>query len=442
MAVYQDREAFIPYRRSDLIELCVEDGQLAAADVSKFRNLCEILSAYYHFNLHQQLELLKSNYAPFNPDADTKFRNELTTDQKANMQAQLVTVFENILTQANYIRLNKKMLQLAVQEKSLIELKTQIDFADFDQIVFYYRGDRKQKILVKKLLKNVEKTIQVFERVVLLLKSKNYRYFESKNSSIKNLNFKPGKIYIYFYKNIPKYDLEFLFPNIKISMTWKDRLLFGIPAVGAGIPLVLKIIPELLAIVGVILFVFFGQSILVKYISQDQVRNIMPILVAFLSLIVGLGGFAFRQYNNYKNKKIKFQKEITDTLFFRNLANNARVFSSLIDEAEEEECKEIILVYYHLMTSKTPVNPEQLDDRIEAWMEEKFGTKIDFDINGPLRNLEAIRGKIVKEGEAEASTPEIPLLTYDNQGFCQVPSLDDAKTIVDYVWDNIFLYAK
>ena len=129
-------------------------------------------------------------------------------------------------------------------------------------------------------------------------------------------------------------------------------------------------------------------------------------------------------------------------LFFRNLANNASVFGSLIDDAEEEECKEIILVYYHLIASQTPLNPEQLDDRIEAWMEEKFGTKIDFDINGPLRNLQAIRGKIVKDGEAEASMPEIPLLTYDNQGFCQVPSLDDAKTIVDYVWDNAFLYAK
>ena len=442
MAVYQDREAFIPYRRSDLIELCVEDGQLATADVPKFRNFCEILSAYYHFTLHQKLELLKSNYAPFNPDTDTKFINELTPDQKANMQAQLVTVFENILSQANYISLNKKMLQLALKEKSLIELKTQIDFADFDQIVFYYRGDRKQKIFFKKLWKNLEKTIEVFERVVLLLKFKNPKYFESKKISIKNLNFKPGKIYIYFYKNIPKYDIEFLFPNIKLSMTWKDRLLFGIPAVGAGIPLVLRVIPQLFLIVGVILFVFFGQSSLVKFISQDQVRNIMPILVALLSLIVGLGGFAFRQYNNYKNKKIKFQKDITDTLFFRNLANNASVFGSLIDDAEEEECKEIILVYYHLMTSKTPLNPEQLDDRIEAWMEEKFGTKIDFDINGPLRNLEAIRGKIVKAGETEASTPEIPLLTYDNQGFCQVLSLDDAKTIVDYVWDNAFLYAK
>ena len=442
MAIYQDREAFIPYRRADLIELCVEDGQLAAADVPKFRNFCEILSAYYHFNFHQKLELLKDNYALFNPDADTKFRSELTKDDKAKMEAELVTVFENILTQANYLALEDKMLQLALQEKSLIELKTQIDFADFDQIVCYYRGDRKQKILCKKLLKNVEKTIEVFERVVLLLKFKDSRYFDSKKIQIEQVNFKPGKIYIYLYKNIPKYDLEFLFPNIKLSMTWKDRLLFGIPAVGAGIPLVLRVIPQLFLIVGVIIFVFFPHSGLVKFISEDQVRNIMPILVALLSLIVALGGFAFRQYNNYKNKKIKFQKDITDTLFFRNLANNASVFGSLIDDAEEEECKEIILVYYHLMTSKNPLNTEQLDDRIEAWMEEKFGTKIDFDINGPLRNLEAIRGKIVKEGEAEASTPEIPLLTYDERGFCQVPSLDDAKTIVDYVWDNAFLYAK
>lgn len=442
MAVYQDREAFIPYRRADLIELCVKDGKLAAADVPKFRNFCEILSAYYHFNLHQKLEFLKYNYAPFNPDADTKFIAEATAKDNAEMQAQLVTVFENILTQANYIKLNKKMLKLALQQKSLIELKTEIDFAEFDQLILYYRGDHKQKIFVKKLWKKVEKTIEVFERVVLLLQFKGYRYFESKKVPIKKLNFKPGKIYIYFYKNIPKYDLEFLFPNIKLSMTWKDRLLFGIPAVGAGIPLLLRVVPQLFLIGGVILFVVFGQSSLVKVISSEQVRNIMPLLVALLSLIVTLGGFAFRQYNNYKNKRIKFQKEITDTLFFRNLANNASVFGSLIDDAEEEECKEIILVYYHLMTSQTPLNPEQLDDRIEVWMAEKFGTKIDFDINGPLRNLQAIRGKIIKEGEAEASTPEIPLLTYDDRGFCQVPSLDDAKTIVDYVWDNAFLYAK
>lgn len=28
MATYTDREAFIPYRRADLVELCLADGQL------------------------------------------------------------------------------------------------------------------------------------------------------------------------------------------------------------------------------------------------------------------------------------------------------------------------------------------------------------------------------------------------------------------------------
>lgn len=440
MAVYKDREAFIPYRRSDLIELCVEDGKLSPADVQKFRDFCEILSAYYHFQLHQTLEILKDNFTPFNPDADTKSRIELTSGQKAEKQRKLVATFKNLLERANYIPVSEEMLQRVFQENSLIELKTKVDLDEFEQIVCYYRGDSQKTTPVKKLLKTVEKKVDVFERVVLLLKFKDFAYFASKKAKLEKLNFTPGQMYVYLYKDIPKFDLEFLFPNIKVSMTWKDRLLFGVPAIGASIPLLLKVLPQLLLIVGVILFLIFGPSSIPTFkLGEDQVRNIMPILVATLSLIVALGGFAFRQYTNYNNKKIKFQKQVTDTLFFRNMANNASVFGALIDAAEEEECKEIILVYYHLLTSNTSLNPAQLDNQIEAWMEEKFGTKIDFDINGPLRNLQAIRGNIAEE---EASTSEIPLLTYDDRGFCQVPSLEDAKTVIDYVWDNAFLYAK
>lgn len=38
MAVYQDREAFIPYSRRDLIELCIKDGKLPDASLQKFRD--------------------------------------------------------------------------------------------------------------------------------------------------------------------------------------------------------------------------------------------------------------------------------------------------------------------------------------------------------------------------------------------------------------------
>ncbi|NEP02727.1 MAG: DUF3754 domain-containing protein [Symploca sp. SIO2E9] len=441
MAVYADREAFIPYRRPDLVELCLEEGKLTAADVQKFRNFCSILSAYYHFQFHQVLERLKTNFAPFDPDADTKGVIEPTPAQKANMAVKVVADFQSILERANYIPISQASLQRALQKDSLIKLKTKVDFNDFQQITCYCRGDIYKIDLVKKFFKKVEQTIDVFERVVLLIHFQEHKYFERKKINTKNLNFTPGKMYIYLYKNIPKFDLEFLFPNIKISMTWKDRLLLGIPAIGAAIPIILKILPQLLLILGIILF-FTGVPPHLEELkaSEQQVRNLMPLLVTVLSLLVTLGGFAFKQYTSYKNKQIKFQKNVTETLFFRNLASNAGVFGALIDAAEEEECKEIILVYYHLLTSNYALTPEQLDDKIEMWMEDKFGTKIDFDIYDPLRSLEAISGQILRDGEQEASRPEITLLTYDTQGNCCILPLDDALKVLDYIWDQTFLY--
>ncbi|MCP4361248.1 MAG: DUF3754 domain-containing protein, partial [Chloroflexi bacterium] len=89
MAAYQDREAFIPYRRAALIELCLEDGQLSEADWPKFREYCEILSAYYHFELHRSLETLKENFAPFNPDRDTIARYDPSPQELLTMQTKL-----------------------------------------------------------------------------------------------------------------------------------------------------------------------------------------------------------------------------------------------------------------------------------------------------------------------------------------------------------------
>ncbi len=441
MAVYEDREAFIPYRRSDLIDMCLEEGHFSPEEAQKFRQFCEILTAYYHFEFHRTLEVLKDNFAPYNPDRDTKPRTKPTPAQLAELETNLVTAFKTVLESANYNPLSEADLQRAFEEESLVELKTQVDFDDFEQMLCYHRGDVCKITTVKKFFRKVERTIDVFERVVLLLKFKDTAYFAAKKIKIENLDFTPGKMYIYLYKNIPKYDLELLFPNIKISMTWKDRLLFGVPAVGAAVPVIIKALPQLLLVIGVILFFTLGPSV-ARDLGADEeaVHNIMPVLVALLSVVVALGGFAFKQYTNYKNKQIKFQKSVTDTLFFRNLDSNAGVFQALIDAAEEEVSKEIILVYYHLLAQQEPLTAERLDNRIEQWMAEKFGTKIDFDINDPLGRLEIIRGKLIKAGQDETSAPELSLLRRDEQGFLHVLPLDSAKTVLDYVWDNLFRY--
>ncbi|MDM9583445.1 TMEM143 family protein [Nostoc sp. GT001] len=442
MIVDENREAFIPYTRSDIIKLCLQDGQLNWDDAKKFQDFCQILTAYYHFRFHKTLEIIKDNYVPFNPNEDVQPITPPTFEQYDEMERQVIDAFQHIVERANYIPLPESIVKRSVTTKSLIDLKTQVDFEDFDRFICYYRGDSYKKIFVKKFFFwQKEKTIDILERIVLLVKFKEAAYFRAKKDNIQNLKFVPGKMYVYCYKNIPKLDIDLLFPNVETSMTWKDRLLFGIPAIGAAIPLVLRTLPNLLLLVAAILLVL-NVSFLIELLNVelDQVRNFMPVLVATLSLAISLGGFAFKQYTNYKNKKIKFQKKVTDTLFFQNLANNTSVFQMFIELAEEEECKEIILAYYHLLTSPTPLSPEQLDSRIETWMENKLSTKINFDIQGPLSNLEAIRGQIIPNSEITDNVSEIALLTYNQQGECQVLPLDDAKAVIDYVWDNAFQY--
>lgn len=436
MATYNDREAFIPYRRADLIDMCVEDGRLAEADVPTFKEFCAILSAYYHFEFHHHLEVIKKNYAPFNPDADTLTRQAPSPDQVVQMQANLVYAFKTVLERANYHPVSQQALQQAFEEESLVPLNTSVDFDDFEAMVCYYRGDTFRPVTFKKFFFFKEKrNIEVYERIALLLKFKPASHFEATGRDPDELDFEPGKMYVYFYKDIPRYDLELLFPNVKVSMTLKDQLMFGIPAIGATIAALFRTLPNLLLIVGALLFLIYGsQAVQQLGLSEGQVRNIMPVLTATLALVVALGGVAFKQWSSYQSKQIKFQKSLTDTLFFRMLDVNAGVFQALIDSAEEEETKEIILVYYHLLTSRRPLTAEQLDDQIESWMEDKFGARIDFDINGPLQNLEKIRGK------TEVDSSPVPLLRRGDDQTLHLLSLAESKRVIDYVWDNLFGY--
>ena len=72
MTILPFKEAFIPYSRHEIIELCLADGKvIAIAEQQEFREFCQILAAYYHFKLHSCLEDLKFNFVPFNPDLNS-----------------------------------------------------------------------------------------------------------------------------------------------------------------------------------------------------------------------------------------------------------------------------------------------------------------------------------------------------------------------------------
>lgn len=438
MTTTADRESFIPYTREELIDLCLADGKLDNEEATTFRAFCELLAAHYNFQFHKHLETLKTNYAPFDPDNedhDVALPEAIASDIKGN---RFIETLRYTLECANYHELADTDIHEAIANSALVDLKTDIDFNDFDHVVFYYRGSTPTVIdLTRFYVWKKQIQTAVFANVVLGIKFKDATYFQQQKRKIEKLNFKPGFMYLYMYKNIPKYDLELLFPNVKLDMNLIDRLLFIVPALAAGVSVLAKALPNLILLVGLILLLGLGPSY-AEWVGvyEHEVKDFMPILFAFFSLSVALGGFAVKQYFGYQTRRMKFMKDVMDTLFFKNMASNASVFYTVIDAAEEEECKEIILVYYHLLTHPGELTPDALDATIEAWLTQKDEkATVNFDIVRTIERMQEVHAPLGESANVTA------LAQIDDQGYCRVPSLLDAKRVLDKIWDNTFQYA-
>ena len=437
------REMFIPYRRSDVIEMCLADGKLDKEGKKKFKTFCDILTAYYHYSFHAVLERLKDCFSPANPDTHFKTFHKDTKRDDEKRSDQFYQDFEHLLKKANFHPLSQDDLLNAFKDKTLIQLNIDVDFDAFDRYLFFSRGAKSTTTMLKFLPfypKKVE--FELFERVILLLKYKDQKYFEEKGVDVKKLRFKPGCTYIFYYKNVPKADLEILFPNVKVSMTLKDRIMFLVPAIGLGLTTLVKVLPSLGILAGLI-FLTLGLTSFLDWLPVDKkkiptIDELYPLIILVLSITVTLGGFALKQYMNYKNKWVEFLNDVTQTLFFRNISVNASVFQTLIDSAEEEECKEAILTYYHLLTCEEGMTKPELDAYIENWFEKKFDARIDFDIEDALDKLRKLSGEISTSTEQGEKTEMAHMLSKDEKGKCHVQPLDQSIRILDSIWDHIY----
>ncbi len=433
----ENREAFIPYLRDDLIAMCLKDGLLSETQSKSFKELCEILTAHLHFEFLKYGEAVKKHYGPFDPDRDTiPMEKNIDLDER---EEELIKLFRSTAERANYFEVDKEQIEKCFDAVTLIDLHTLVDLNDFDRVLCYSRGDMYKKATVKKWFKTKEIDINILQRVLLLFKFKNEEYFESskqKQKMRKESSFEPGMIYAYYYKDVPKYDLELLFPNVRIGMNLKQKLLFAVPAIGGSIGVLLKVIPQLLILIGVILFLIGGPVWLTKIgLTKEAVSSFMPVMIAIMGVVMALGGIAFKQWGSYRKKRIQLLKDVSEQLFFRNLATNRSVFHRVIDSAEEEEAKEMLLVFFHLISSpEEKLTRETLDAKIEKWMEERFGSVIDFDIDGPLGNLTKLRGP-------DRDGNEVALVEIGEDGILRTVSLEDAKHVLDYLWDHAFSYA-
>ncbi|MDO6694481.1 TMEM143 family protein [Aliiglaciecola sp. 3_MG-2023] len=407
------KDRFIPLRKADLINACLQQGQLNEQDKNAFIDLCHILVSTLHFEYHQTLEILKDSYAPFDPNSDTLPVHSTTKQSLDNKQQVFAQTFAQVLNAANFEKVTEQDLQEALHEASLFKVRLEVEFEDFAEVVFYRRGEYQKTETLRKFwgLKKQQVSFTNYDKVAVYIKFKNADYFASKK--MKPLNFEPNSTIIKLFQNVPKADLEMLFPNSEVRMRTLDKAIIGGSAlVGGTVVLVTKLGASLLLMAGLISY-WIGLSDKAVTIGTQE-------LVALCAGAGVIGGFIFKEWSKFKNRKLKFMKALADNLYFKNLDNNAGVFHHLIDAAEEEECKEAILAYYFLLINTQAISSEQLDQQIEHWFAQQFDFEIDFEIEDALNKLHRF-GLIEK---------------YNN--LYKAVSLNQAHSQLDKQWDSIF----
>jgi hypothetical protein len=404
------REQYIPFDKEFLLGQLITQCFATEKDEENFKKLFDILEHYFHYEGFNLIRKLKLNYALYDPDLSPKERAEFAG--KSNLSVFKENLIK-VLERGNYVRVDQETIDEAFRHSDLIGLKLAIDFKDFKDYGIYVRGHHKTRETIKRFLffkKEIE--FEYYDRVMIYLNYNDANHFIEKKIPLNKLPFDPSCIVLKIFKRVPKNDLETIFPNAIPKMSTRDKILFWVPGIVGGISLLsTKVIPAL-----------------IKMYEAYQSGETLDLLNSKAGLNQGLialgilGGYLFRQYSSFVNKKIRFSKLLSDSLYFKNLGNNSGAFYSLLNSSEEEELKETLLAYAFLNNSKNPLTAKELDNKIESWFKTKLNTDFDFDVEDALYKLRNIGLGIETDGKWIVIPP------------------DKALIQIDEIWDGVFEY--
>jgi len=404
------REHYIPFNKEFLLEQQIAAFSEDTQKVEDFKKLFDIVEHYYHYEAFNLNRNLKKNYALFDPDLSAKEREKFVGKSDFSVfKETLLTVLHH----GNYRRVDQETLDKSFKDSDLIGLNLAIDFNAFRDYELYVRGHHKAKEKVKHYIfwkKEIE--IEYYDRVMIYLNYNEADYLSEKKVKLGKMPIDPGTIALKIFKRVPQNDVETIFPNAVPKMSLKDKMLLWVPGIFGGISLLsAKVIPALIN-----MYDAYQTGETIDLLNSKTSLNQGLIALGILS------AYCFRQYNNFVNKKIRYSKMLSDSLYFKNLGNNSGAFYSLLNSSEEEVLKETILAYTFLYKSPHTLTAEELDLQIESWFKNTLNTELDFDVKDALLKLDNLG------------------LGKEKNGKWEVIDLDKALVQIDELWDGVFDY--
>ncbi|MBW3597079.1 MAG: DUF3754 domain-containing protein [Planctomycetes bacterium] len=406
VAAAAGREHFIPIRRSELVELLAGQPELSPTERDQFLQLARLLEATFHYEYHLRLEEMKDAYAPFDPDADTRPGEELSEAERDEHAAELFERFVDLLQRCNFQRLTKADIEAATETASHWGVNLAVNFDVFDRLEVFARGDcvgLRSKRCWRNWLRLEDVEVPTYQRLAV--------FFRLADDGILENATHDDAVYVKFFKNIHKQDLEMLLPGTQVKMTLLDRTKIAFPTISG---------------LGVSAYKATKLGLLAKLLKGGVVAAVAGGFWGVVGVVVAvcvLAGYALKSFFTYLTTKDKYHLSLTRSLYFQNLDNNAGVLFRLTDDAEEQECREAILAWFLLWRrgGEEGWSEEELDREAEAFLRNHAKLVVDFEHRDAIHNLRRL-------GLAE-QTPQGKLLA---------PSPAECLRRLDYAWDHYF----
>lgn len=407
MAEHTDREHFIPLRKTDLVAFLVKDNKLTVPEREPFRQFCRLVGAIWHYEYLETLERLKDQFSAFDPDAETVVVETLDSSRRAQQMNTLFDEFTKLMERANFQRLTRKDIDEATSSgASAFGINMYVDFEVFERMELYARG-KSDVLRTKKhpifFWRKTEHKVPSYRRLVMLLKLRKHRRIPETIDT--------DDIFLKMFKDIPRQDLEMVLPGTSLQMPWHQQLKLGGSLIGTFGWGIYSLFTKLTLAITALL----------------TTATTFAISAAEFALFTPLGillGYGYKQWHGYQITKQQYAKMLVESLYYQNLDNNSGVLTRLLDEAEEQECRETILAYYYLWKYAPPEgwDGKQLDEYIELELQGKLKIKVDFEVGDALEKLEKLH-LVGKVGDRYRAEP-----------------LDRALERLDERWDNYFAY--
>ncbi len=370
MTAPQQSDRFIPYSADDVAKMCMTENTLANYSDNQLLELYQLLSRQFGIEALSTVARLKQAYK-FN-DPDTDLRTPKLFDEKSQPQV-FEDLLQSLLNQANFERISEQEIQDSLGSSSVFKLRLKVDFNPYEEVLIYYRGESKKSEELKMLMGLRTRTVEFnnFDRVFIYIRFK------------KAAHQKNNKVLLRLFQNVPKADLEMLFPETKVGLRPVDKLMIGIPALVSGVVVISTKLGATLVLLGSLLGFYLGWRS--QPVTLDK--------AALLALGAGIGalaGYIWKQFSNFKNRKLKFAQTLTSNLYFKLLDTNAGVFHRIADNASEEELKESLLAYYFLLKAGKPTSMTDLDHSIQQWFLERWDCDLDFEVEDALAKLKRL----------------------------------------------------